>query len=301
MSLLSWNCRGLGNPGQLWTFARWWRRSNPGLCFLMETKIRNVRMQSVRITLGFDGMLTVDPVGLSGGIALLWKQSEEVEIQTYSQRHISAWIKGVGSAGPWLFTGFYGDPDSAKREFSWRLLTHLRPPTSLPWLCVGDFNEICDHSEKSGGAIHSEHQMAMFRDTLEACHLYDLGYIGPRFTWSNCRDSEQHIMERLDRATATHEWCTRFRDAKVLILAARSSDHNPVCVFFSKGRSSHRRRRIFRFEASWNLDAQSSDIVKNAWTGIGLGDGAMQSVRTKLAQCQRALVQWSSSKYRNSA
>ncbi|GLT64583.1 hypothetical protein SLA2020_370680 [Shorea laevis] len=87
-------------------------------------------------------MLTVEPVGLSGGIALLWKVASEVAIQTYSRRHISAMLEIGCTERPWLFTGFYGDPDRSRREESWRILAHLRPSTPAPWLCVGDFNEI---------------------------------------------------------------------------------------------------------------------------------------------------------------
>lgn len=42
------------------------------------------------------------------------------------------------------------------------------------------------------------------------------------------------------------------------------------------------------------------EVVKNVWQGLSVGDSAMQMVRRKLQSCQKALVGWSSSKYRNS-
>jgi hypothetical protein len=49
------------------------------------------------------------------------------------------------------FTGFYGHPDPSRRHESWDLLTHLKGFTPDPWLCVGDFNEVVEQSEKVGG------------------------------------------------------------------------------------------------------------------------------------------------------
>ncbi|GLT69911.1 hypothetical protein SLA2020_420220 [Shorea laevis] len=50
------------------------------------------------------------------------------------------------------------------REESWKLLNFLQHFQPQPWLCIGDFNEIVDHSEKRGGAMRSERQMESFRE-----------------------------------------------------------------------------------------------------------------------------------------
>lgn len=92
--------------------------------------------------------------------------------------------------------------------------------------------------------------MGLFRATLEECCLSDLGFSGPRFTWSNCRGAGQFTEEQLDRATANLEWCERFRHAVVSVLAARSLDHNPLWVLLSKTPRNIRRQRQFKFEAS---------------------------------------------------
>ena len=55
------------------------------------------------------------------------------------------------------------------------------------WLCLGDFNEIMDANEKFGGLPKSRRQMMGFRDTLLSCNLHDLGFVGPKYTWSNMR------------------------------------------------------------------------------------------------------------------
>lgn len=90
----------------------------PRFLFLMETKVHQHRMQLIRLQLGFKGMLAVDPVGLNGGIAFLWKDDTEVAIQNFSCRHINATIMLVNSSVSWKMMGFYGHPNRAYREES---------------------------------------------------------------------------------------------------------------------------------------------------------------------------------------
>jgi endonuclease/exonuclease/phosphatase (EEP) superfamily protein YafD len=40
--------------------------------------------------------------------------------------------------------------------------------------------------------------------------------------------------ERLDRALANREWCSLFPYVTVNVLAASSSDHNPILVHFNE-------------------------------------------------------------------
>ncbi|PPD96667.1 hypothetical protein GOBAR_DD06303 [Gossypium barbadense] len=73
---------------------------------------------------------------------------------------------------------------------------------TLPWVVIGDFNEILSSFEKRGGRLKSAHQMTKFRSTLEDCSLYDVGYSGRWFTWERRRFSSSNLRERLDRGVA---------------------------------------------------------------------------------------------------
>ena len=92
MSILSWNCRGLGNPWTVRDFCRMVKDKRPSLVFLMETKLRSNKIERIQSRLGFQNVITVDGVGKSGGLALLWGEGIKVEIQNYSRRHINAKI-----------------------------------------------------------------------------------------------------------------------------------------------------------------------------------------------------------------
>jgi exonuclease III len=300
MSLLSWNCQGLGNPGAVRDLCQLMKEKKPKILFLMETKCRKDRMEVLRVKIGFEGMFVVDPVGRSGGLALCWKDKDLVEIQNFSRRHINAVIRpSVGENG-WKFTGFYGHPVWTKRHESWSLLRHLNDYLPQAWLCVGDFNEITNQTEKVGTTLRREGQMAQFREVLEECSLSDLGFMGSKYTWNNGREDDGFIKERLDRAVANLGWCSLFQKVEVKVLAARMSDHKPLLLSFSDDVSrivgSHRGSK---FEARWLHDKESQAIITRAWGAETYGEASMHTAQQKLAACKNALASWSWRKYGN--
>lgn len=101
---------------------------------------------------------------------------------------------------------------------------------------MGDLNEILSASEKSGSHTQARSQMVDFQQALEECRLVDLGYCGPKFTWTNGRRGPSYTVERLDRAAANPEWCMHFYIVEVSVLARSCSDHNPIHVVYSNSR-----------------------------------------------------------------
>ena len=53
---------------------------------------------------------------------------------------------------------------------------------SLPWICLGDFNEILATTEKNGGQDRSIRQILDFQETVNSCAFIDLGYQGASYT-----------------------------------------------------------------------------------------------------------------------
>ena len=116
--------------------------------FLMETKLTVSEMQSVKTDLEFPSMLVVPSVKCSGGLALLWKNEVVVSTQTYSLNHIDVHISSPSQI-LWRLTGVYGYPKERLKCETWRLMRHLWVRASLPWVCLGDFNEILSSRSKS--------------------------------------------------------------------------------------------------------------------------------------------------------
>jgi exonuclease III len=66
MSLISWNCRGLGNPRTVRDLSQMVKEKQPNFLFLIETISSKKRMESLRVKFGYQGLFVVEPVGRSG-------------------------------------------------------------------------------------------------------------------------------------------------------------------------------------------------------------------------------------------
>jgi hypothetical protein len=150
-----------------------------------------------------------------------------------------------------------------------------------------DFNEVLMSYEKEGGQPKSQASMDKFREALEDCQLDDLGFSGDMFTSrNNNHTSEHYIRERLDRAVADVEWCTRFPTFKVRNGDPRHSDHRPVIVSMEEEvmDRENRGRSCFRFEAGWLQEENCETIVNNAWKlSMDVRDGTVAAVVADVA------------------
>jgi hypothetical protein len=96
------------------------KKSN--IVFLMETKLHAIKMEKVRIQLGFEHMFAVGCVDKGGGLALFWMTDSGVEIQNYCHRHINANVCPSPTNLQWKLTYFYGHLDPSKGPKAWSLL-----------------------------------------------------------------------------------------------------------------------------------------------------------------------------------
>jgi hypothetical protein len=115
----------------------------------------------------------------------------ELAISTNSRNHIDAWVAEKSTGKGFRLTGFYGNPKTHKHKESWVLLKHLSSLSSEPWVCMGDFNEILDNSERWGRGSRPGWQIEDFCDAVVHYELYDLGFDGQPFTWRNKREAKR--------------------------------------------------------------------------------------------------------------
>ena len=83
----------------------------------------------------------VSKVSLGGGLALFWKKGVVVDIESSSLNHIDVLIN-KGKEDEWMFTSFYGPPETQRKVELLDLIRSLHNQFRVPWLVAGDFNEI---------------------------------------------------------------------------------------------------------------------------------------------------------------
>ncbi|KAL6228116.1 hypothetical protein ACLB2K_002070 [Fragaria x ananassa] len=223
--ILVWNCRGIVGGTRRRALVDLIRQEKPRILFLSENLCSEKQLETLRIRIGFDNCLGMASSESSPGVALLWMNDMPVNIQTYSARHIDVTIGAQGSPKEWRLSGIYGYARTGDRGRTWELMRRLARQSSLPWLLVGDFNEILANSEKVGGAPRRLAQMQAFRETLMDCALLDMGYSGSPFTWA-----DHQTKERLDRSLWSVGLRNLFPRSSTTHLHPSTSDHSPLLV-----------------------------------------------------------------------
>lgn len=184
MKPLNWNVRGLGQDQTFREAQQLSHENMSQICFLYETKITTRQMKEKRKKLKFQNCFAVSREGLGGGLAMLWNPDINVEIKSYSKHHVDVVVHSE-KGSYWRCIGIYGHPESDQKKHTWELLRRLAALSFLPWLCFGDFNEVLNLNEKSGGRDRRASMVIDFREAIRDCGLMDLGSTGYPFTWSN--------------------------------------------------------------------------------------------------------------------
>ncbi|XP_019177748.1 PREDICTED: uncharacterized protein LOC109172953 [Ipomoea nil] len=207
----------------------------PDFIFLIETKVDRDHAERLRVKLGFDGLFCIDSSGLSGGLALLWRANNTTRLISYSTNYVDVEVTMPGCE-KWRMTGFYGFSQRGQRRDSWDLIRTLVGRSNLPWVMIGDFNDLLYQSEKRGGNPHPLSLLHGFGETIEECGLAQMPMMGYPFTWEKGKGTPNCIEERLDKE----------RTGGL--------------------------RRGFRFEMAWLHDEGCRDVVEKAWNeGAGRG------------------------------
>ncbi|KAH9708700.1 reverse transcriptase domain-containing protein [Citrus sinensis] len=254
----------------------------------MQLKLGSDETKSTQVIENVGGSkngLVVGPVGRSGGLALYWNSSHNVRLLKFGRNFIDVQVENADSR-TWRCTGFYGFPETSKRRDSWELLRSLSSISSLPWVCIGDFNDLLHNSEKRGRCQHSNWKLQGFRAAVSDSGLVDLGMEGYQYTWERSRGTVDWVEERLDRALVSSTWLSLFPKASVVSLEAMCSDHLPI---FLDPSSHHQFPRIkrFRFENVWLSEPDCMEVVTKSWE---LSGGC--PIQFKLLFCESALIRW---------
>lgn len=204
MNALAWNFQGLGSPGKIQFLKEITRSEKPSFIFLSETISNHKKMEFLCNKLGFESFIVVDSQGKSGGIVLFWKNAEGVQLLSYSRSHIDVTVTMTGDS-KWRLTGIYGEPSRTHRYRTWDLLKNLSRDANLPWVLIGDFNNVTSQEDKRGGPPYPDNLIEGFNECLREADLRDLELTRHQFTWERGKNTQHWTEIRLDRVLANPE------------------------------------------------------------------------------------------------
>ena len=190
---------------------------------------------------------------------------EVTKLSTMEQEvHALVTLNTPNSLGPWLPFVVYAGPKIVERQLLWDNLSTVSSLHALPWVIVGDFNEVLVGEDKFGGRTVNINRALRFQECLNTCKMIDIGFSGACYTWSNNKPLMQLVQERIDRVFINAEWNALFPKACVEHLERGHLDHCPVKLHWDRAQGIWQ-DRPFRFQPMWLSHPSFPDIVRDAW------------------------------------
>jgi len=121
MRILAWNCQGVGADLTSRRLEEMCRMYSPCLFVLSETKSNHMHLQNMQVSLGFDFLQIVEPIGTSSGLALMYSKDYPVKFVFVSDRHLD--IETIIDGNRVYINFVYGDSVVQYRELVWERLT----------------------------------------------------------------------------------------------------------------------------------------------------------------------------------
>ena len=100
----------------------------------------------------------------------------EVILLSTTEQEIHAIVKVCSSNLSWLILAIYASLRIAKRKILWNNLKIVSQLHNLPWLMLGDFNEVLSGDDKFGGNGVNLNRALEFKECLDECNMLDLGF-----------------------------------------------------------------------------------------------------------------------------
>lgn len=140
------------------------------------------------------------------------------------------------------------------------VLEHLSTLSLLPWLLIGDFNDMWSANEKWGCYPHSQWLCNDFNEVMDRSDSRDLKFDSDWVTWKRGKGSVNLVWDKLDWILISYSWVDLFGEAKATSFGAPWTDHLLLAVWLYP---SWRTKTIkkFKFENIWLFESQCRKIV----------------------------------------
>ncbi|KAL8151049.1 hypothetical protein V2J09_020857 [Rumex salicifolius] len=219
------------------------------------------------------GQNTEDGVGAEGDTGMVDRIQETIEdihdntndVQDETAYMVVTLKASRSGEAMWLLSVIYASPNPSSREELWRRLLDFSGSNATPWLLMGDFNETRLLSERTGDSDNMRRRCEKFNNWIDEMCLVDIGFSGPKYTWSRGREHSTRICARLDRGLCNIEWHTLFEDGAIQHLPANQSDHSPLLMSIRSFEDYRPREQSFKFQVAWLLHHEFQTFLAQNW------------------------------------
>jgi len=169
MKIICWNVRG-AKKAQILEEVKFLKHLHkPDIMFLLETLTNDINSHNIIRRMGFRHFDYIPPSNHSGGIWVLWTNDRiQAAILSKENRAIHLLVHDPHCNQNCIISGVYGPAKEADKDTFWNHLTNLNSVFDLPWLLLGDFNELESANEKRGGRPVSLRRIGRLPNFLRA-------------------------------------------------------------------------------------------------------------------------------------
>lgn len=285
MRILSWNCRGLGQPSTISDLKESLRRHLPDLVFLCETKKKNAFVRTVCKNLKFQSRwVAVEPEGQSGGLLLCWSKDTIVYHIVTSSFGIEVEFETQESKGKCWGVFLHISSSNEIEASQWEYLLDQKRKWAENWFLGGDINAIKESDEQKGDCFRQ------FQNFMEEMEMGEVKYMGGSRTWvNNCvnEDFDEEKQGKCHRFLASPAWMLKFSKAVVLHVEKQSSDHN--LLFLDANPTTVKTKKRFCFDSRILEKPGTVEAIAQAWNKPQNGSPMFQ-VSARIKECRVALL-----------
>lgn len=290
MIALIWNCQGAAARAWYRVLKNMINKHKPDIVGLLEPRVSGTHADDICKNIGYENWIRVEAVGFSGGIWIFWKKDTQLSVIASHPQFVLTRIEPNHSP-PWLFSIVYGSPNSHLRKKLWQDLRLENFDSSRPWISMGDFNSITNENEVYPKDNFANHRCAGINEWIFDQGLQDMGFMGPKYTWTRGTKQNSFSGARLDRGLCNLEWKSLFPDALITHLPILQSDHAPLLLDTRiNKRQDH--CHSFKFQAAWLTHPHFKDMVQREWN-------TKKPMETNIAHMAKVLPEWNRKEFGN--
>ena len=232
MIVANWNVRGVNQPFKQRELRSLILKYKISLIGLNETRVQEDNYHHIASGL-MPGWRCITNYGYhpNGRVWVLWDPSiVSLQLVCTTDQLIQVDATVIQKQLCYYVSFIYGHNDCTLRRV---LRSNLRALSSSllhrPWLVLGDFNVVRNHTDRLGGAQCWPGYMEEFNDCCSDALLEDLQYTGSHFTWSK-GSREGYKARKFDRALVNPAWFTEFSESASDFLEPGFLGHSPILV-----------------------------------------------------------------------
>lgn len=280
INTLCWNIRGIRSKGTLPYLKYLLSKFKPELLILLEPMVDGSQLDKFKRDIHFDE--AQHGGNKNNKIWVLRRTSFTIEEMQWEEQYVSCKIT-LGDKLFW-YSFVYAKCKRDERQVLWDNLVARADVINVPWMVGRDFNTIAHPEEKHGKQKADEKAIMDFNNFQMRAGLSDAGFSGNQYTWTNNRQGDDIILERLDRFLIKGSFVADYGFPKITHLARNSP-------FMCESTNNMKSPSRFHYMRIWQTHPGLREVIKEHWQGR-LHIHPLKIFALKLRHLRQVLRKW---------